>query len=80
MYYMRRTIISFMLMFLVVGTVSAQQKIAEVAEELARSFPEECEMHGKNINGEGIQWVLASNDIADRPYPSFVTRQPEGSL
>ena len=58
MYYMRQTIISFILMFLTVGTVSAQQAIAEVAEELARSFPEECEMHGKNINGYWLRTTL----------------------
>lgn len=58
MYYMRQTIISFILMFLTVGTVSAQQKIAEVAEELARSFPEECEMRGTNTNGYRFNTIL----------------------
>ena len=45
MYYMRQTIISFILMFLTVGTVSAQQKIEEMAKEIWRNFPTECEVN-----------------------------------
>ena len=46
---MRRTIYSFMLMFLAVGTVSAQQAIAEVAKKVWKDFPKECTAIKKDV-------------------------------
>ena len=55
---MKRTFYSLMLMFLTVGTISAQQKIEKMAKELARSVPGECEMRGTNTNGYRFNTIL----------------------
>ena len=42
---MKRTVYSLMLVFLATGTICAQQKIEEMAKELWRNFPTECEVN-----------------------------------
>lgn len=39
---MKRTVYSLMLMFLAVGTISAQQAITEVAKKVWKEYPKEC--------------------------------------
>ena len=41
---MKRIVFSLMLLYLSIGTISAQQKIEEMAKEIWRNFPTECDM------------------------------------
>ena len=82
---MRRTIYSFILMFLTVGTISAQKAITEVAKKVWKEYPKECTAIKKrvvNIWVDNLSAPLSSMrpSLIDSVEAAFIEAIPSANL